>query len=81
MKNGDFDIGNRKHRPARGQVAQTLLIAIMVTIGNIDILHTWLDQRTDQNASSPMAALGTVEFPEATTETPETAGLSPPAGD
>ncbi len=81
LKNGDLDIGNRKHRPARGQVAQTLLIAIMVTIGNLDILHTWLDQRTDQNASSPMTALGTAELPETTTETPETAGLSPPAGD
>ncbi|WP_432039016.1 hypothetical protein [Streptomyces cucumeris] len=29
-----------------GQVAQTLLIAVLVTAGNLDILETWLYQRT-----------------------------------
>ncbi|KNB50383.1 hypothetical protein AC230_00815 [Streptomyces caatingaensis] len=46
LKSGDMDIGNPKHRPAPGQVTQTLLIAIMTTIGNLDILETWLYQHT-----------------------------------
>jgi hypothetical protein len=46
LKSGDLDIGNPKHRPAPGQVAQTLLTAIMITIGNLTILETWLHERT-----------------------------------
>lgn len=46
LKSGDLDIGNPKHRPAPGRVAQTLLVAILVTAGNLDILETWLHQRT-----------------------------------
>lgn len=46
LKSDELDIGNPKHRPARGQVAQTLLVALMVTVGNLDILETWLYQRT-----------------------------------
>ncbi|WP_432062703.1 hypothetical protein [Streptomyces sp. S1] len=41
-----MDIGNPMHRRAPGQVAQTILIALMVTIGNLDILETWLYERT-----------------------------------
>ncbi|MGA5424701.1 hypothetical protein [Streptomyces lavendulocolor] len=37
-----MDIGNPTHRRAPGQVAQTILIAIMVTIGDLDILEIWL---------------------------------------
>lgn len=46
LKSDEIDIGNPKHRPAPGQVAQTLLIAILVTAGNLDILELWLYQRT-----------------------------------
>ena len=46
LKSSELDIGNPKHRPARGQVAQTILVALMVTSGNLDILETWLYQRT-----------------------------------
>ncbi|WP_280890217.1 hypothetical protein [Streptomyces sp. LBL] len=46
LKSDELDIGNPKHRPARGQVAQTLLVALMVTVGNLDILEAWLYQRT-----------------------------------
>ncbi|MEU9490090.1 hypothetical protein AB0D83_41845 [Streptomyces decoyicus] len=46
LKSDEIDIGNPKHRPAPGQVAQTLLVAILVTVGNLDILETWLYQRT-----------------------------------
>ncbi|KUN06964.1 hypothetical protein AQI95_11950 [Streptomyces yokosukanensis] len=46
LKSDEIDIGNPKHRPAPGQVAQTLLVALLVTAGNLDILETWLYQRT-----------------------------------
>ncbi|TPQ21986.1 hypothetical protein FGD71_011960 [Streptomyces sporangiiformans] len=46
LKSDELDIGNPKHRQARGQVAQTLLVALMATAGNLDILETWLYQRT-----------------------------------
>ncbi|MFC5959198.1 hypothetical protein ACFP51_33670 [Streptomyces pratens] len=46
LKSDEIDIGNPKHRPAPGQVAQNLLIALLVTAGNLDILETWLYQRT-----------------------------------
>lgn len=41
-----MDIGNPLHRRAPGQVAQTIVIAVMVAIGNLDILETWLYERT-----------------------------------
>ncbi|MBO8193347.1 hypothetical protein ITI46_16990 [Streptomyces oryzae] len=46
LKSDEIDIGNPKHRPAPGQVAQSLLVALLVTAGNLDILETWLYQRT-----------------------------------
>ncbi|RKN41624.1 hypothetical protein [Streptomyces hoynatensis] len=46
FKSGELDIGNPKIRLARGQVAHTLLVAIMITIGNLAILETWLYERT-----------------------------------
>ncbi|MET8983806.1 hypothetical protein ABZX85_50450 [Streptomyces sp. NPDC004539] len=46
LKGSELDIGNPRHRQARGQVAQSLLVALMVTAGNLDILETWLYQRT-----------------------------------
>ncbi|MEU5102055.1 hypothetical protein AB0H07_07150 [Streptomyces sp. NPDC021354] len=46
LKSDEIDIGNPKHRPAPGQVAQNLLVALLVTAGNLDILETWLYQRT-----------------------------------
>ncbi|MFF3174634.1 hypothetical protein ACFVQ0_18675 [Streptomyces sp. NPDC057900] len=42
LKGAYMDIGNPLHRRAPGQVAQTILIAIMVAIGILDILDTWL---------------------------------------
>ncbi|MBO8193338.1 hypothetical protein ITI46_16945 [Streptomyces oryzae] len=46
LKGAELDIGNPKHRPAPGQVAQTLPVAILVTAGSLGILETWLYQRT-----------------------------------
>ncbi|MEV1049761.1 hypothetical protein [Streptomyces sp. NPDC049887] len=51
LKSADMNIGNPMHRRAPGQVAQTILIAIMVTIGNLDILETWLYERTGSRLS------------------------------
>ncbi|GAA1899666.1 hypothetical protein [Streptantibioticus ferralitis] len=81
LKNGNIDIGNPKHRPAPGQVTQTLLIAIMVTIGNLDILETWLDQRTGaplrDNAFDADAEFESVPSPTKD-DPPETTGRPPP---
>ncbi|MEU5715412.1 hypothetical protein AB0G71_06410 [Streptomyces sp. NPDC020403] len=46
-----MDIGNPMRRRAPGQVAQTILIAIRVGIGNLDILETWLYERTGSRLS------------------------------
>ncbi|MGW6459130.1 hypothetical protein ACWF94_24945 [Streptomyces sp. NPDC055078] len=51
LKSADMDIGNPMHRRAPGQVAQTILIAIMVAVGNLDILETWLYERTGSRLS------------------------------
>ncbi|MET8178508.1 hypothetical protein [Streptomyces sp. NPDC005336] len=77
LKSGEMDIGNPKHRPAPGQVAQTLLIALMVTAGNLDILETWLYQRTGTELTDTDY---TADTPQAKTDTdpPPTTGLPPP---
>ncbi|MFI6286109.1 hypothetical protein ACIBCM_15340 [Streptomyces sp. NPDC051018] len=72
LKGADMDIGNPMHRRVPGQVAQTVLIAIMVTIGNLDILETWLYERTGNRlcdtdfasiAAAPGCALSSVPAP------------------
>ncbi|MEU0524511.1 hypothetical protein [Streptomyces niveus] len=45
FKSGGLDIGNPKHRPVPGQVAQALLLAVMLTIANLTVLETWLIER------------------------------------
>lgn len=45
FKSDKLDIGNPKHRPAPGQVAQTLLLAVMLTVANLTVLETWLTER------------------------------------
>lgn len=62
FKSGKLDIGNPKHRPAPGQVAQALLLAIMLTVANLTVLETWLTERdgpdeltdADFDASGPL---------------------------
>ncbi|MFE9659050.1 hypothetical protein [Streptomyces sp. NPDC005955] len=49
LKSAEMDIGSPKHRRAPGQVAQTLLIAIMISIGNLDILESWLFRSTGEH--------------------------------
>lgn len=61
LKSLEVDIGNRKHRGPVGQVAQTILLAIMLLIGNIKILAGWLKTRhgclLDDAAFSELAPL------------------------
>ncbi|MEV0783304.1 hypothetical protein AB0I52_10025 [Streptomyces sp. NPDC050423] len=40
FKSGTLDIGNRKHRPAPGQVTQALFLALMLTVANLRTLET-----------------------------------------
>ncbi|MGA4841381.1 hypothetical protein [Streptomyces sp. G45] len=60
FKSGRLDIGNPKHRPASGQVAQTLLLAVMLTVANLMVLETWLTERDgpDELADADFAASG-----------------------
>lgn len=51
LKSDELAIGNPKHRPAQGQVAQTLLVVLVVTAGHLDILETWLHRRTGTQLS------------------------------
>ncbi|WP_042176178.1 hypothetical protein [Streptomyces sp. NBRC 110035] len=79
LKGDEIDIGNPKHRPAPGQVAQTLLVALMVTAGNLDILETWLYQRTGSQLTDSVFDNTDPQpptWPE--TEPPAQAGRPPP---
>ncbi|WP_155059770.1 hypothetical protein [Streptomyces blattellae] len=79
LKGEEIDIGNPKHRPAPGQAAQTLLVAILVTAGNLDILETWLYQRTGTRLTDTVFD-NTDPQPPAPRETepPAQAGRPPP---
>ncbi|WP_371598284.1 hypothetical protein [Streptomyces sp. NBC_00564] len=82
LKSGTLDIGNPKHRPAPGQVAQALLLAVMLTVANLRILETWLTERsgpdeltdTDFDTTGPLPPLST----PATTPPAEGPGRHPP---
>ncbi|MFG6202260.1 winged helix-turn-helix transcriptional regulator [Nonomuraea sp. JJY05] len=41
LKGFDLDLGEAKNRPAHGRVAQTLLIALIVTVANDRFLDAW----------------------------------------
>ncbi|MFJ4921165.1 hypothetical protein [Streptomyces sp. NPDC088725] len=77
LKGEKTDIGNSKHRPAPGQVAQTLLVAFMVTAANLDILETWLYQRTGTHlTASDYTAAPPPAGPDA--DPPAVTGRPPP---
>ncbi len=80
LKSDEIDIGNPKHRPASGQVAQNLLVALLVTAGNLDILETWLYQRTGTHLTHTNFASGTDTQPNTPAESGPTVGtgLPPP---
>ncbi|MFI7341835.1 hypothetical protein ACIBUY_28325 [Streptomyces sp. NPDC050085] len=82
FKSDKIDIGNAKHRPAPGQVAQALLLAVMLTVANLIVLETWLCERAgpdeltdaDFDASGPLLPLVTHRGPRNAL-----AGRPPPA--
>ncbi|MEU5190438.1 hypothetical protein AB0G83_25330 [Streptomyces klenkii] len=75
FKSADLDIGNPKHRPATGQVAQTLLVALMLTVANLTTLETWLIQRTgDTLNNADFEALAPADLSLADTHRPRTHG-------
>ncbi|MFI6286117.1 hypothetical protein ACIBCM_15380 [Streptomyces sp. NPDC051018] len=78
----EIDIGNPKHRPAPGQVAQNILVALLVTAGNLDILETWLYQRTGTHLTDADFTADTCDAPSkpnaSRTAPPVHAGLPPP---
>lgn len=78
LKSSEPDIGNPEHRPAGGQVAQTLLVALMVTAGNLDILETWLYQHTGNHLTDIDFGTATLVTPPAETAPVAQAGLPPP---
>ncbi|WP_405771996.1 hypothetical protein [Streptomyces sp. NBC_01538] len=60
FKSGTLDVGNPKHRPAPGQVTQTLLLAVMLTVANLTVLETWLTERAgpDELTNADFEAAG-----------------------
>lgn len=82
FKSGALDIGNRKHRPAPGQVIQALFLALMLTVANLRILETWLTERdgpdeltaADFDTTGPLPPLST----PAITPPPQGSGRHPP---
>jgi len=84
LKSDEIDIGNPKHRPAPGQVAQNLLVALLVTAGNLDILETWLYQRTGRRLTDTSFFGDTGDArpaPETRTVPPAQTGRPPPEPD
>ncbi|MEV6500019.1 hypothetical protein [Streptomyces prunicolor] len=47
FKSGKLDTGDSKHQPTAGQVAQALLLAVMLTIANLTVLESKLTERDD----------------------------------
>jgi hypothetical protein len=79
LKSDEIDTGSPKHRPAPGQVAQNLLVALLVTAGNLDILETWLYQRTDTDFTADTRVAPSNPNPNPNRTAPVVhAGLPPP---
>ncbi|MEU2517065.1 hypothetical protein [Streptomyces syringium] len=84
FKSSELDIGNPKHRPAPGQVTQTLLVAVMLTIANLTVLETWLEESTGGFLTdADYAAITTAELVSANNMAPTAqcpvSGRPPPA--
>ncbi|WP_405141997.1 hypothetical protein OG589_32825 [Sphaerisporangium sp. NBC_01403] len=71
LKGHHIDLADPKNRLAHGQAAQTVLVALMVCIGNLHILATWHQQNTSDHPA------GITDPTVALTMTMATPGLSP----
>lgn len=76
LKGHRIDISEPKNRLAHGRVAQTLLVALMVTVANLMILDTFC-QRT-RGEHLPATAYDGVTAKEPDPSRPEPAGRPPP---
>ncbi|MFI0424061.1 hypothetical protein [Spongiactinospora sp. 9N601] len=75
LKSFDLDLGEPKNRPAHGRVAQTLLIALIVTVANDNFLDAWRHTHQPEPAPSDITTeLGSQEV----ADPPIPAGKPPP---
>ncbi|MER6579689.1 hypothetical protein [Nonomuraea sp. NPDC001023] len=77
LKGHGPDLGNPKNRLAHGRVAQTILIALLVTVANDDFLDQW--RYTHQLQNEPITPADTPQTPvEPFDGTPPTGQSRPP---
>ncbi|MEV4889909.1 hypothetical protein AB0K48_11030 [Nonomuraea sp. NPDC055795] len=61
VKGHNLDLSDPKNRLAHGRVAQTILVALLVTVANDHFLDTW--QSTHQHPDEPGAPAPGLEDP------------------
>ncbi|WP_181871147.1 hypothetical protein [Sphaerisporangium album] len=77
LKGHDLDLSDPKNRLAHGRVAQTILVALLVTVANDHFLDAW--RHTHQPPDEPDTSADILEIPaERTGSTPLTGRSRPP---
>ncbi|WP_431916396.1 hypothetical protein [Nonomuraea jabiensis] len=61
LKGHDLDVSDPKNRLAHGRVAQTILVALLVTVANDHFLDAW--RHTHQPPDEPDTSAETFEIP------------------
>ncbi|NJP98634.1 hypothetical protein HCN51_56030 [Nonomuraea sp. FMUSA5-5] len=61
IKGHDLDLGDPKNRLAHGRVAQTILVALLVTVANDHFLDQW--RHVHQPQDEPVALADTPQTP------------------
>ncbi|MEV4078055.1 hypothetical protein [Nonomuraea fuscirosea] len=77
LKGHDLDLGNAKNRLAHGRVAQTILIALLVTVANDHFLDAW--RHTHQPPDEPDTLADTPQTPAEPFDGTPPAGQSRPS--
>lgn len=76
LKGHDLDLGDPKNRLAHGRVAQTILVALLVTVANDHFLDQWRHIHEPQD--EPDTPADTPQTPAGTFDGPPPAGQSRP---
>ncbi|WP_431916365.1 hypothetical protein [Nonomuraea jabiensis] len=76
LKGHDLDLGDPKNRLAHGRVAQTILLALLVTVANDHFLDVW--RHTHQPPDEPDTSAGIPEIPAEHGDRTPLAGRSRP---
>ncbi|WP_433434922.1 hypothetical protein [Nonomuraea sp. CA-141351] len=76
LKGHDLDLGDPKTRLAHGRVAQTILVALLVTVANDHFLDQW--RRIHEPADEPLTLADTPQTPAGTFDGTPPAGQSRP---